>query len=476
MNPTRLFISHVLALTFMGCAQYQPRPLDPEIELGVVRARTVALVEVERAAVGTQRMLAPIDPADGLDESELASVALVGNAGLRVKRAELGQAEAALITAGLWPNPEISLSPRWGVDGTSGFALDADALFQLLRPGERKALQDVAQAGADAARQDLLAEEMRVVGQVRGQRLTVLWAERSVALMEEAVALREKSAELARRQRQGGEGTELDVAAMELELAESRRDLRKSRADLSEALIELNHLLGLPSEYTLNIAGYGRALGVSIFDDLSDAELEQRLLAGRMELGAKAAAYRQAEEELRLAVVRQYPRVSLGPSFEKDIEGAKGLGLALSLDLPVFNQNQGEIAEKLASREKIRAEYIALLARLRGEAFSARSAVRLAKAEAEAQEREIIPLLKRNQELFEGAYRAREINVITWITWQQRAVTARREHLDALVRYARAVIELETAAGLPLSRATTRPTTHRTSRTDTNTGGQHDRR
>lgn len=475
MNPSRLLISQLIALTLVGCAQYQSEPLDSEAEMDAIRSRGVSITEVERAHVGTQQLIGPVDPTDGLDEAEMVSVALAGNPELRIKRAEAGVAQAMLISAGAWPNPEISLSPRWGIDGASGFAFDADALFQLLRPGERSAIAEGAKAGVEAARQELLAEEMRLVGQVRSQRLSVLAAERHAALMEEAVRLREKSAELVRRQRQGGEGTELDVSATELELAESRRDLRKARSELNEALIELNHLLGLPSEYALKITGYGLALGVSVYEDLSDEALEQRLMAGRMELGATAAAYRQAEEELRLAVIRQYPRLSLGPSFEKEIEGTKGLGLALSLELPVFNQNQGEIAEKLAGREKVRAEYAALLARLRGEAFAARASVRRAREEVEAQEREIVPLLKRNQELFEGAYRAREINVITWLTAQQRAVTARREHLEAVVKYARAVIELETAAGLPLSRATTRPATNRTSNIEKSTGGQHDR-
>lgn len=198
-----------------------------------------------------------------------------------------------------------------------------------------------------------------------------------------------------------------------------------------------------------------------MFEDVTDEELDRFLLAGRPELRAGEAAYRRAEQELRLAVIAQYPRLGLGPAFEKELEGDKALGLALSLELPVFNQNQGEIAERRAARERARATYVALLHRLTADSFSARAEVRAAQQEVEAQEREVLPLLRRNQELFEGAFKARELNIIDWITAQQRAVDAQREYAESLVRYQQAVIKLETATGQPLAgTTTTRPATN----------------
>ena len=82
-----------------------------------------------------------------------------------------------------------------------------------------------------------------------------------------------------------------------------------------------------------------------------------------------------------------------------------------------------------------------------------------ARAEVEAQDRDVLPRLQRNQELFEGAFRAGELNIIDWITAQQRAAATRREYLQTLVRYRRAVIGLETAVGHPMTGATTAPST-----------------
>ena len=458
----RLSLLAALAGTLAGCASYQPNPLDAGTELAALAQRDLHHFVVERAKPGNNPSPSSVsfDPSDGLSEAEVVAVALTLNPDLKAKRAEVGEARATLIAAGLWPNPEAGVGVRPGIDGASGYTLEADALFQLLRPGERDARKKAAGARADEVLAEVVADEFRLVREVREQRLAVFAAERTVALLKEAADLRQRAFELVRRQRELGEATELDLSATELERAEAVRDLRQAQVELESELRELNRLTGLPPSYALNLTGMGEPLAVTVFEDLADDELDRRLLAGRLELKASEAAYRRSEQELRLAVLQQYPRLGIGPGFERELGGDKSLGLALSLELPLFNQNQGEIVEKRAARERARAEYAALLHRLRADAFAARAAVRTAKAEVEAQEKDILPLLRRSQELFEGAFRARELNIIDWITAQQRAVNARREYLDALVRYRRAVIRLEAAAGQPLSAAAAVPSTN----------------
>ena len=86
-----------------------------------------------------------------MDEGELVAVALTLNPGLRATRAELGEAQALLIQAGLWPNPEVGVAVRPELGGGStGFELDF--LFALLRPGERKTKKSIAKATVEEAR------------------------------------------------------------------------------------------------------------------------------------------------------------------------------------------------------------------------------------------------------------------------------------------------------------------------------------
>jgi outer membrane protein, multidrug efflux system len=271
------------------------------------------------------------------------------------------------------------------------------------------------------------------------------------------VVLREQALGLVRRAREMGEGNELDISAAELELAEIRRDERRSETDLELARRALNQILGLPPSFALPLTDAEAPLKVTLFEDVSDEEIERRLLSGRFELRALEAAYARAEHELQLAVYRQFPGLKVGPALSGEPEGSHYLGLGVALELPILNQNQAAIAEKANQREQARASFVATLHRLRGESADAKTRLQRTRLEVEAQEKEVLPLIQRNQELFEGAFRQRVLNVLDWVTAQQRALRARLAYLDTLVRYRASVIELEAATGTSLARPAERP-------------------
>ncbi len=443
----------VLSVSLIGCARYEPLPLDSQRELANLGTLDIRQVVVDRTKPGQSgsNSRQVFDPSDGCDEDEIIALALSLNPELRAKRAELGETQAALITVGAWPNPVVGLGIRPGIGGASGTAIDADILFQLLQLSQRDVRKNSASATEVQIAAELIADEFKLIGEVRLQRLAVFAASRRVALIKQAVDLRNQSLAMIGRQRELGEANALAMSAIELEAAKSKRDLRRAEATLVEGKIALNHLMGLPPEYLLELSDIDKPMRVTLLDDITDKELDRRLLAGRYELRSMEAAYQKSEEDLRLAVLQQYPSLGFGPAFERELDGSKSLGLSLSIELPILDQNQGPIAQKRAAREAARLRYISLLQQLRTEAWAARAQVRLAYVDVDLQEREIIPLLDRTQELFESAYRAREISIIDFIAAQQRTVDARLEHISSVVQYRQAVIKLETSVGQYLS-------------------------
>ncbi len=454
MQPRLARLLLPAALIAAGCASYRPDPLDPAAEIAALRAKSVDEVSLERvrSATGMPRP-GTFDPSDGLDEDETVSVALLLNPELRAKRLEIGEARAALITAGLWPNPRIDLSVGRGLQAGGGTILSADLLLEMLRTGERSAKVDVATARVEEVRAGIVAEEWGLVAEVRKKRLAVLGAERTVDLLEGEAALRERTRDVLRRRRELGEGTELDVAAADLDAAEVLRERSRSRADLDASRRDLNRLLGLPPAYALRLSDSGKPLAITVAEEPSDAEVDRRILAGRPDLKALEAAYRRAEQDLRLAIEKQYPHLELGPSLDRESGGDWFLGAGLGLELPFSDRNQGEIAEKESLRQRARAGYAAALLRARAEAFDAVARMRSARAEVDSVERDLLPLVQRTQDLAERAFRAGEVGVLDWITAQERTLTTRRAVLDSAVRYRAAVIDFEAAAGIPQAAA-----------------------
>lgn len=443
----------VLALGFGACATYHSRPLLPESELSSLREMaTLSQLHIEHARPGEEAQPSnpEFDPRDGLNEAELVAVALTINPSLRARRLEIGEARALLVSAGLWPNPELDVFVRPGVGGAPATGVGLDLLFSLLRPDERPAKRAVAEARLATVRAEIAAEELRVAAEVRRRRIAVLAAERREQLLEQEATLRDEAVALIHHQRELGEATETASLLVELDRTSMQRTLRAARAEYEHEQRALRQVVGVPPDYDLPLTRETGALAVPVYGEISDDELDQRVLTGRLDLRALAAAYDVKEAELRLAIARQYPHLRLGPSYEKDVEGSEGLGLGASIELPLFDRNQGEIAGQAVARDQARAEYVALLHELRARAVDARALLSKAKDEVELQQRETEPLIQRAEALFKAAFEARELTVFEWITMRSRAVQARTDLLDALTRYAEATVEFETATGMLL--------------------------
>ncbi len=445
------FPACALVASLGACASYSARPLDPAEELARLAARDPAALRIEYVR-GASPGAAPqelFDARDGLDEAELAALALAASPELGAQRAAIGEAKALLVSAGLLPDPELGAFVRTGAGGSSGTALGLDALLRLPRPDERASRRALAGSEVERSRAELAALELALVARVRHARLALLAAEQSLRLHERELALRVQAVALVRRQRELGEATELSLALFELERTAVERTVRARRSAVAGERRALNELLGLPPAFELTLAGSGAGLVFTLVAEPSDAEIDARL-QDAPELRARAADYRRAEAELRLAVARQYPGIALGPSYERDLEGGASLGLGLALELPLFDRNRGEILAKQAQRARTRASYVAALHGLRARAHAARAELQRARSEVELGEREVVPLAERTQALFEGALRAREGTVFEWLAAQSRVNQARQDLLEALASYAGAAVDLDAALGSPL--------------------------
>lgn len=436
-----------------GCVSYTPRPLDPSAELAALNARTLPLDRFVRTTPATDSPPrdSRFDASDGLSDQELMALAVSMNPDLLAARAALGETEALLIGAKTLPNPEFGVGFGAGILGNSGFKLDTDLLFELLRPRERDGRVGVATATIAASRADILAREYEVAAGVRRTTFEVLIAEQVTAVLDEEAGLRTRAAEIVRQRRDIGEANELDVTTAELELLEIQRDRRLAEVELDQARLALNRAVGLPPAFNLPLEQSGKSVDVPLIDSVADAGVDELILARRLDLQARAANYQIAEEQLRLAISKQYPKLKIGPSYSHEGVSDNYLGIGASIEVPLFDRNQGEIAEKAAARDRVRAEYVADLHRLRSEARAALSRVRALRAEIDDQQQHLLPLLERSQSLFRGALEARELSVTDWVSAQQRALRARRSYLDTLVAYRRALLEFEAATGKPIA-------------------------
>ena len=341
------------ALALAGCATYLPRPLPEHVD----QARSASAISVDAASLPFRDLSTHIfDPANGLDIDEVAMLAVANNPQLREMRDALGIARAQAFAAGLLPDPQLGLAfdhPSNGSAGnTNAFSVnpsyDAAALFL------RSSRVDAANANLRRVNLELLWQEWQVVGRAR-LLFTRLIAQR--ALLDQARAERKLLAGRYRRSHAALAEGDVSLAVASADLAALQQVERRSN-ELERSRLQdrakLDRLLGLAADAPLDLVG--EPMAAPIDAQRLRADLEQRLKQ-RPDLRALRAGYRSQEERFRGAILAQFPALNIGLTRARDTSGLYTVGFGLSLSLPIFNANRGNIAIARATRRKLYDEY-----------------------------------------------------------------------------------------------------------------------
>ena len=312
------------------------------------------------ALVGLTRSSLLIDPSDGLNESEVAALAVLRAPELRIARANAKVAQAQAFAAGLMAEPQLSASRDYTrastPDVTSAFALgiaqDISALVTApIRHKMRTALERQSEL-------DLLWQELQVMARARQLFNQTMVLQQMVALLREQQQTASERARSLGVALQAGwvsaatAGTGFATqATIESLLAEALRQQ-------TDASLNLHALIGLRSDVPLNLRP---AAQPTHFAPSSVNAAKQGLSERRADLLALRAGYAAQEAHLRIAAINQFPPLTLSLSNARDTGGIRTRGYGASLGLPIFGSGRAAVAAELASRERLHAEYAARL-------------------------------------------------------------------------------------------------------------------
>lgn len=342
----------MLVLLLGGCATYQPLLLDQHAHA----VDKPADIKVDPAVL----RLFPqrphrFDPSHGLDMTDVAILAVANNPQLKLARAERGIAHAQAFAAGLLPDPVLDLArgvPTAGPSETStfdlGLAYDVEAI--LAHPLAVRA----AKASAQEVDLNVLWMEWQVAGEARQLFVRDVYQTKMLALLRKEVGtLARQHAQLAQAGAIGDVSqTTVAVDLATLQAVEARvHDTERQYLKTRQAL---DALLGLSPHAELHLTG-PTAIQAPSDDEVSRAlaTLPRR----RPDLLALQAGYRSADARYRQAILQQFPAIQVGFSKARDADGIYTRGFQVSLTLPLFNRNRGNIALTEATRKKLHVEY-----------------------------------------------------------------------------------------------------------------------
>ena len=347
----------LVSAVLTACQTYEPAPLgDQPNLLSRVAALTISPSDLPLPDLGSH----PFDPSRPLDMDEVAMIAVVNNPDLKAMRRQVGVAEAQAFAAGLLPNPQLSVAyggliTGFGATTSSATATLGEDIVPLLT---RSARRRAASANERSVRLNLLWLEWQIVSQARTLFARAVEIERQRALIDEYRKLFDDRYQRSNTAMQ--QGNEIlptvvsDLAALqavETQLHDMEQMILKNRHDL-------NALLGLAPEVKLRLVD-----NVSV-PAIATGKLKASLLdlAGRRpDLLALTAGYEAEEQKLRQAIIEQFPKLNVAPNYTNDTTPVFTAGPTLTIGLPIFDRNQGNIAVERATRQQLHEEYQARL-------------------------------------------------------------------------------------------------------------------
>ena len=392
------------------------------------------------------------EPSGPLDLQAAIRLALGSNPEISAAGNELGAQEAAILQAQARPNPEISALIEDTRSSTRSTTIQVDQPIEL--GGKRQARVQVAERSRDVATAELAAKCAELRAAVTSAFFDVLAAQEKLRLAQASADLASRASSAATRRVTAGKVSPVEATKAQVAEAGVRVELAGARSELSVARKRLAGLWGnaLPrferAEGNLEVLPALPAL----------AELNARLAAAPNLQRAKVEIERRrAQAEVERS--RQTPDVTLSVGARRNEElGLNQAILGLSVPIPVFNRNQGNLLEALRRTDKANDEYSALLQRLSQELAVAHEQSSFAREEAEAIQKDILPGAQTALDAATRGFELGKFNFLDVLDAQRTLFQAKAQYLRALAAAYRSAAEIERVIGVALSDTTTAST------------------
>lgn len=464
---------HVTLLAFVGLSAVAFAQ-SPSGENGVVRrdSPTASAISKQLPDLGSAAKSSTIiptitryfDPAQGSSSSDLVRRALTSNTEFAAARLEIERGRARLRQAGLRPNPSFDFEQTTGrLTGSAGEReTSVGFALPLELGGKRQRRIDLARAELEAAEAEVADRERRLVAQVRAAYAEAMAALRELEITENLSNLDQQTARIIEARVTEGESAPIESRLLQVEVArlKARRALVEGR--LKAAMLRLKNLAGMGSNEPLRL---GEDLAQPVLLEPS-ASLEAAVdiaLRTRPDLRLAKLTEEVAQAGLRLARAQATPdvtafsRYTVGRSVFDDTpvgvlrDRDKLVTFGVSISIPVFNRNQGAKAEAeaLILQASRRREFVEAM--VRSEVASAYARYEASKAALAIYEQGVLARSVENIRSIRGAYEIGAFRVTDLLVEQRRYVDSQREFIEALAERYRALADLQSAMGAPVS-------------------------
>lgn len=420
---------------------------------------------------------------DGLTADEAAQICLLNNPDLQAMFFGIGMARADVAQAGLFSNPTLGVSLRLPSGG--GLAnLGASVAQNIADLWQIPSRKQAADRHLDRAILEVAAGVSDLVGRTKAEYFKALAANEAVALAtgNQHIAQQLLDAAVIRQEAGAGNRLEVNLARSELTGVEIAAQTARREAYATKAALAM--LLGLtlaPDDFELI-----DALPDPPSWQLAEERLQELATQHRLDLKAAQQSVQAAQAEWTLQRRSVFRSLEVGVTLERgertpqtDLDFVSDtvfnsissgmltpprltrrkskhtdfiIGPSIDLEIPIFDQNQAQIAKAEYKYQQALKTLDGLLRRVEQESRVASNRATTSWDIVRSYRDRLLPQRQDNLNLSRDAYRLGKTTFLSVLEAQRDYLSAQSEYVERLVEGALSLVALEQVTGQPLSK------------------------
>ncbi|MDP1860006.1 MAG: TolC family protein [Gemmatimonadaceae bacterium] len=402
---------------------------------------------------GSAAQRAPlVEPIGPLNLRQALALAMMYSPQLQSTAWDVRVAEARALQAGVPPNPRLGFDLE-----TLGALSAAETVLQL---GQAVFLTDklyaqrrVAELERDVAGWDYEATRLNVLTGATKSFAAVVAAQEKVALARELAAISDKVLKTVEDRVASGKSPPLDQMKARIEQATVAVALEQTRQELSVARARLAaSWSSVAPAFTM---AEGRMEPMRAIP--SDLRLHE-LVAQNPSIARWATEMQRRQAVVKLEQRRAIPDVTLAAGWKHDASvNEDGWAASASLEVPIFDRNQGGIKAARYSLAKADAESRAALAAAHLELAEHYAALATAHARISILRGRVLPEAARAFEASTAGFAEGKFTFLEMLDAQRTLFESQNQHVEALADFYAAATNVEGLVGQALSDVELRP-------------------
>ena len=379
--------------------------------------------------------------AEPLSLAKAIELALEGNPEVAAAKRQWEATEGQVLQGRSRPNPELAYSLEDTRSKTRTQSWQLNLPVEL--GGKRAARTKAAEKTREQAQAQLAELQATVRANVAAAYFDVLTAQERLVLARDSAALAKSSTDTVSKRVAAGKVSPVEESKARVAEAGVRVELAQAASDQRNALSRLFALLGrIDAPYTVL---EGKAENLPSVPSLADL---QPLISS-----APGVVLARIEVDRRKALTdleqsKRVPDVTVSVGMQRSNETQRNVLLfGVSVPLPVFDRNQGNLLEALKLEDKARDELQAATVRLHSEVAQARERLSTIIAEVQSLKQDVLPGAKSAYDAATIGFENGKFNFLEVLDAQRTYFTAKSQYLKALGEAHRAAADIDRLLG-----------------------------